>query len=58
MKRVAQVMSFLALGLTLVAALLFFADQWPLEQAKLCMLVAALAWFATAPFWMEHKTDD
>ena len=58
MKRILQIISYLALALTLLPAVLFFADRLELSQAKLWMLAAALGWFATAPFWMEHKATD
>ena len=58
MKRILQIISYLALALTLLPAVLFFADKLELPQAKLSMLAAALGWFVTAPFWMEHKATD
>jgi len=58
MKRILQIISYLALALTLLPAVLFFADKLELPQAKLAMLAAALGWFMTAPFWMEHKATD
>ena len=58
MKTIARTLSFAALGLTLAPACLFFADKITLPQAQFWMVVAALAWFATAPLWMEHKVGD
>ncbi len=58
MKRVAQIISYLALVATLLPATLFFADKIELPAAKLWMLVAALAWFVATPLWMEHKATD
>ena len=58
MKRVAQIISYLALAATLLPAVLFFADRLDLPAAKLWMLGAALVWFATAPLWMEHRATD
>ena len=58
MKRVAQIISYLALGATLLPAILFFTDQLALPLAKLWMLVAALVWFVATPLWMEHKATD
>ena len=58
MKRILQIISCLALAFTLVPSVLFFADKLELSQTKLWMLAAALGWFATAPFWMEHKATD
>ena len=58
MKRIAQVISCLALAATLLPAVLFFADAMALSAARLWMLAAALVWFVATPFWMEHKAKD
>jgi hypothetical protein len=58
MKRIAQLISWLALAATLLAAILFFIDQLALLTAKRWMLVAALVWFVATPAWMEHKATD
>jgi hypothetical protein len=58
MKRIAQIVSYLALAATLLPALLFFNDKLDLPSAKLWMLVAALVWFALTPLWMEHRAAD
>ncbi len=58
MKRAFQVSSYLALAATLLPPILFFLDRISLSSAQLWMLLATLAWFATAPFWMEHKATD
>ncbi len=55
MKRIAQIISYVALAATLLPAVLFFADRIELPVAQLWLLVGALVWFATAPVWMEHK---
>jgi len=55
MRRIAQILSCVALAATLLPAVLFFADRLELPLAQLWMLAAAFVWFATAPFWMEHK---
>ncbi len=58
MKRLAQIISYLALLATLLPALLFFADKLELPMAKTSMLAAAVVWFVATPFWMEHKATD
>jgi hypothetical protein len=58
MKRIAQIISYLALVGTLLPAVLFFADKLELPSAKLWMLGAALVWFVATPLWMEHKATD
>ena len=58
MKRIAQLISGLALAATLLPAVLFFAGELELPAAKIWMLVAAVAWFVATPLWMEHKATD
>jgi hypothetical protein len=58
MRRLAQMVSFGALGATFLPAALFFTDTLPLPQAQAWLLAASLIWFLTAPFWMEHKPAD
>ncbi len=57
MKLLAQIISFLALGVTATTPLLFFYDKLDLVETKGCLLVAAFVWFVAAPFWMEHKAS-
>ncbi len=61
MKRVAQIISVLALGGALVPALLFFYDVLELSQAKALMLVSAGVWFTAAPLGdslRKHRTSE
>ena len=58
MKRLAQIISFVALVATLVPPLLFFADRLDLPHTQLAMLFAAGVWFLTAPLWMEHRAAE
>lgn len=55
MKRVAQILSWIALVGTIGPAILFFADRVDLPQAQNWMLIATVLWFVTAPIWMEQK---
>jgi hypothetical protein len=55
MKRIAQVVSWLALAGTLVPACIYYGQGIDLAQVKLWMLVATVAWFVATPIWMEHK---
>ncbi len=54
MKRAAQCMSLAALAGTIVPPALFFTGSMELDAAKWWMLVAAVAWFASAPLWMNR----
>jgi hypothetical protein len=53
MKKIAQVVSALALLTTILSPLLFFADRISQAQAESWMLASAVAWFISAPLWME-----
>jgi hypothetical protein len=56
MKRIAQIISGLALAGTILPPCLFFADTLNLAATQQWMLGAAVVWFIATPFWMEHKT--
>ncbi len=51
-----QCISGAALAVVILAALLFFGDRLTLPHTQAWLLVGTVAWFASAPFWMEHKT--
>ncbi|HPC61885.1 MAG TPA: hypothetical protein PKX23_14575 [Verrucomicrobiota bacterium] len=51
-----QGISAVALGGVALAPILFFAERLTLPQAQAWLLAGTFAWFASAPFWMEHKT--
>ena len=52
---VARLVSWLALAGTILPAVLFVNDRMTLDQTKFWMLVATVAWFASAPIWMERR---
>lgn len=58
MKYISQFVSWSAWIVTLSAPVLFFQKSISLEETKTVLLLAAVAWFAATPFWMEHKTHD
>ena len=58
MKRIAQILSALALGATLIPPCLFFSDTLALGATQQWLLAAAVLWFAATPFWMEHKVSE
>jgi hypothetical protein len=47
-----QIVSWSALAATAIAPILFAVGQLSLPYTKSLMLLAAIAWFSTAPFWM------
>ena len=55
MKLLAQIISFVALGATVLAPMLFFYDNLSLPQTQVWLLLSAGVWFLATPFWMEHK---
>lgn len=42
----------IALVATVVPSLAFFAGRITMEQMKIAMNVATIAWFVATPFWM------
>lgn len=54
MKRAAQLVSLAALAGTIVPPALYFTGNLALDAAKWWMLIAAVAWFASAPLWMDR----
>ncbi len=58
MKTVFKTVSYLALVGTLAPPILYFNDAITLSLTKTLLLIAALVWFGTAPFWMEHKASE
>ena len=58
MRLLLQIVSWSALAATAIAPILFAAGQLSLPRAKLLMLLAAIAWFATAPLWTGQPKVD
>ena len=58
MKKLAKILSMLALVMTILPALLFFADILSLPRAKAWMLMSAIVWYVSAPLWMKIKAND
>ena len=57
-KRIAQILSAIALAGTIIPPCLFFTGTLALATVQQWMLGAAVLWFATTPLWMEHKATD
>jgi hypothetical protein len=55
---IARMLSWTALGGTILPALLFWAGRITLDQTKAWMFVATVVWFATAPLWMDRRQGD
>lgn len=57
MRTVLKIISYLALALTLIPAFLVFAGILSLETNKDLMFAGTIAWFLTAPFWMNLEKE-
>lgn len=57
MKPVARILAPLSLAATIVPPVLFLMKVMPIDTMKLTMLIAAVTWFATAPFWLKGAED-
>lgn len=53
MKIVLKIISYTGLVLTLAPSILLFAGEMSPIMHKTLMFIGTLAWFATAPFWMN-----
>ena len=58
MKMTARVVSMLALAVTILPSLLFFADRLSLAETKGWMLGAMVVWYLSAPLWMQIKPTE
>ena len=58
MKKIAEIISYLALVLVVVAPSLFYAEKISLQTNKYLMLAATVVWFASAILWMGRGKED
>ncbi len=56
MKTVLPIISYAALALLTVPALLYLAGSMPLGQMKFLMLLATVLWYAVTPLWMNKNS--
>ncbi len=54
MKRLAKLVSGVALVATIVPPVLFFNGTLTLAQTHTWMLAATVAWFVATPLWMDR----
>ena len=57
-RRVLQIVSWLALAGTILPSCIFLAGQMELGIAKAAMFLATIAWFVATPLWMHDKPDE
>jgi hypothetical protein len=58
MRKLAQIISWLALVGVIVPSLLYLGGRMTLPAVKLWMLVFTMVWFVTVPIWMERKPEE
>jgi hypothetical protein len=56
MRRVVQIISWLAFLGTIVPSVAFLAGYLSLDQCKWQMLLATIVWFVATPLWMGRET--
>jgi hypothetical protein len=55
MKRIAQVISWIALAATILAPMIYLAGTMTLPMMITCLNVAAIVWFIATPIWMKRS---
>ena len=57
LRRILQLVSWLALAGTLLPSCLFLLNMADLDSVKTMMLVSTVVWFVVTPWWMQRKPD-
>jgi len=57
MKSIAKIIAPLSLVATIVPPFLFMIKAMEAGPMKLIMLIATVAWFVCAPFWLKGAED-
>ena len=58
MKKIAEIISYMALVLVVTAPALFYAEKISLQTNKYLMLIATMVWFASALLWIGRGKED
>ncbi|VGO11488.1 hypothetical protein PDESU_00032 [Pontiella desulfatans] len=58
MKKVLEIISYLALVLIVLAPSLFYAQKIDLPMNKMLMTIATVVWFASAILWMGREKNE
>lgn len=56
MKAIVKIISYAALGLTIIPSFFVFFGDTTLDTNKMLMLIGTIVWFILAPVWM-NKTQ-
>ncbi|WP_186755896.1 hypothetical protein [Echinicola salinicaeni] len=57
MNNIFKIISFIALGLTIVPSFLVFSGSITADLCKTLMFVGTVVWFLSAPKWMNKKQE-
>ena len=57
MKKIAEIISYLALVMVVAAPSLFYAEKISLQANKQLLLVATIVWFASALLWIGREKE-
>ncbi len=58
MRLVLQILSWIALALTVVPSMLFLGGKMELGAMKTTMTVATILWFVVTPMWMGREKQE
>ncbi len=52
-----QIISCIALAMTVLPSLFYVSGNMELERVKGILMLATIVWFAVTPFWMGRKKE-
>jgi len=58
MKKIAEIISYLALVMVVAAPSLFYAEKISLQANKYLLLAATIVWFASALCWIGREKEN
>ena len=57
MRILLQIISAIALVMTVLPSLIYFSGNMELATVKWLLIVASVVWFVATPFWMDRKKE-
>lgn len=57
MRLMLQIISWIALAMTVLPSIVYFSGHLELERVKWLLILATVVWFAVTPFWMGKKEE-
>ncbi len=55
MRLVLQIISWIALAMTVLPSVVYFSGNMELDRVKWLLILASVVWFVVTPFWMGKK---